>query len=519
MVLFAGLALTSCDDYLDENPDNRTDIDTEDKVISLLVSAYPTSSYAIVNECMSDNTDDMGSRYSKYDDRFVSQAYRWQDITETDNDDMRVFWLYCYAGISVANHALEAIEEMGGANTVKLREAKGEALLCRAYGHFLLVNEFCLNYNTATSATDLGIPYMTAPEEGLSPHYDRGNVAEVYEKIEKDIIEALPLIGDTHYTQPKYHFNKQAAYAFAARFYLFYEKWDKAVEYANACLGTNAKSLLRDWDEMETYGITSDLDPRNNLFISASAKCNLMNVTAISMSGLFFSNYGYITKYSHNSFISKNETLEADNLWGTYAQMRCLPLVFKGGAMDRTLVAKTPMLFEVTDVVSNTGYYHTVNVPFRSDITLLERAEAYIMLKQYDKACADLTLWMQNWTKSSLTLTPEYVKGYYDAMAYYTSTSPTQKRHLYPAFAVDAEGSIQESLLQCVLNFKRLETIHEGYRWFDVKRYGINVTRRTMNADSEPSVVTDSLGTNDLRRAIQLPFDVISAGMEANPRN
>lgn len=518
MVLFAGFAFTACDDYLDENPDNRTEIDTEDKVVSLLVSAYPNTSYAIVNECMSDNTDDMGSRYTAYDDRFVSQAYNWMDITETDNDDLRILWTYCYSAISAANHALEAIEELGGANSTTLREAKGEALLCRAYGHFLLVNEFCLNYNESTSNTDLGIPYITEPEKELNPQYERGTVAEVYEKIEKDIEEALPLIGDTHYTQPKYHFNKQAAYAFAARFYLFYEKWDKAVAYANSSLGTNAKSLLRDWDEMESYGITDDLDPRNNLFIDASAKCNFLNVTAISAAGLFFSNYGYITKYSHNSFISKNETLEANNLWGSYSMMRCLPLVFKGGAMDRTLVAKTPMMFEVNDVVSNTGYYHTVGVPFRADITLLERAEAYIMLKEYDKACDDLTMWMQNWTTSTKTLTPQNIKSYYDAMAYYTSTSPTQKRHLYPAFAIDAEGSEQESLLQCVLNFKRLETIHEGYRWFDVKRYGINITRRTMNSESEPQTRTDSLGTNDLRRAAQLPFDVLSAGMTPNPR-
>ena len=125
---------------------------------------------------------------------------------------------------------------------------------------------------------------------------------------------------------------------------------------------------------------------------------------------------------------------------------------------------------------------------------------------------------MQNWTKSTLTLDPDTIQKFYNSFGYYTSTAPTPKKHLNPSFEIDAEGSVQECMLQCVLNFKRIETIHEGMRWFDVKRYGINITRRVMNQDSECDHVTDSLGTNDLRRAIQLPFDIIAAGLERNPR-
>ena len=41
----AALSLTSCSDFLDEMPDNRTTLDTPEKVANLLVSAYPTASY------------------------------------------------------------------------------------------------------------------------------------------------------------------------------------------------------------------------------------------------------------------------------------------------------------------------------------------------------------------------------------------------------------------------------------------------------------------------------------------
>ena len=520
LALSACFTFTSCDSFLDEDPDNRATIDTEDKVVALLTSAYSSSGYTVINEMMSDNTDDMGPRYVQYDDRFISQAYHWQDITESDNDGVLNIWRGAYSAISSANHAIVAIEELGGPNTTKLKECLGEALICRAYYHFVLVNEFCLAYNPATSSKDLGIPYITEPETQLNPQHSRGTVAEVYENIEKDILAAIPLLGDTHYSQPKYHFNKQAALAFAARFFLNYQKWDLASKYATDCLGTNPVSLLRDWNEMQSYGITNDMDPRCNLYIKASNKCNFLLQTTISMVGFIFSNYGYITKYSHDSYISTNETLQATNIWGesNSSTMRCPTLVFKGGTMDRALVAKLPRLCEETDPVSQTGYYHSVVVPFRSDILLLERAEAYIMQKKYTEAAKDLTTWMQNWTKSTLTLDPDTIQKFYNSFGYYTSTAPTPKKHLNPSFEIDEEGSVQECMLQCVLNFKRIETIHEGMRWFDVKRYGINITRRVMNQDSECDHVTDSLGTNDLRRAIQLPFDIIAAGLERNPR-
>lgn len=91
-----------------------------------------------------------------------------------------------------------------------MSQALGEAYLCRAYSHFILVNMFCLQYNKKTSTTDLGIPYMTKPETTLAPQYERGNVAAVYAQIEEDLEKGLALVGDDNYTVPKYHFNKLA---------------------------------------------------------------------------------------------------------------------------------------------------------------------------------------------------------------------------------------------------------------------------------------------------------------------
>lgn len=43
-------SLVSCDKFLDVMPDNRTELDTQEKIRSLLVSAYPETDYLLVSE-------------------------------------------------------------------------------------------------------------------------------------------------------------------------------------------------------------------------------------------------------------------------------------------------------------------------------------------------------------------------------------------------------------------------------------------------------------------------------------
>ena len=52
----------------------------------------------------------------------------------------------------------------------------------------------------------------------------------------------------------------------------------------------------------------------------------------------------------------------------------------------------------------------------------------------------------------------------------------------------------------------------------DVKRYGIVIHRRQTNVNNVITAVTDTMEANDPRRAIQLPQDVISSGLEPNKR-
>ena len=65
--------------------------------------------------------------------------------------------------------------------------------------------------------------------------------------IEADIEAGVPLINDASYEVPKYHFNRAAANAFAARFYLFKRDYEKVVKYADAAFnGVDPSEMMSD---------------------------------------------------------------------------------------------------------------------------------------------------------------------------------------------------------------------------------------------------------------------------------
>ena len=71
----------SCNDVLDETPDNRTQIDTLDKVSELLVAAYPAAIYASFLEPMSDNARDRTAAGS-INNRINEEMWNWRDIND-----------------------------------------------------------------------------------------------------------------------------------------------------------------------------------------------------------------------------------------------------------------------------------------------------------------------------------------------------------------------------------------------------------------------------------------------------
>lgn len=514
----SAMALTACDKFLDVMPDNRTEIDTQEKVQKLLVSAYPETDYMLITEFMSDNVDDYGEN-NPNTDRFIDQVFAWDDVTESNNEDPEMLWGSCYSAIAAANQALQSIEDMGGAEATGLQAEMAEALLCRAYSHFILVNVFSMNYDSATASTDLGITWMEEPETALNPKYERNTIAEIYEYIDRDLQIALPLVNDSYYVVAKYHFNQKAAYAFASRFYLYYEKWDQAAKYASLCLGNNPKAYLRDWEAQSK--MTQDYEVLTNHYIDHKVNANLILLTAYSNLGLAFGPYSVYSKYAHGNWLATYEDgIALATLLGTnnngfyYSPMK----IYSATNLDKTIFWKLPYLFEYTDPVAQIGYRRTVYPAFTGDQTLLERAEAKTMMKQFDSAAEDINLWLNNISKKTFNFKVEDINEMMKGVNYSQWDTSTVKKHLNPAFEIGEEGSIQENMLQFVLLCKRVDAVGQGLRWFDVKRYGIEIERRRFSMEGIPVEKLDVLPAKDPRRAVQIPKKVIDAGYTPNPR-
>lgn len=513
--------MTSCDDFLSTTPDNRMQVDTEEKIKELLVSAYPTSHYAMLTELESDNTDENIGSYQS-GSIFQTEAATWQDATERDADAPYSLWDSCYRAISTANEALQEIEKLLAAGGLTddeitaLNNDKAEALLCRAYGHFLLTNVFCKAYNTKTSTSDLGVPYLTEPETTVSPQYQRGSVAEDYQKIQKDLDEGLSLMSSNYsFTKKQFHFNRDAAYAFAARFYLYYmqddkSNLDKVIEYATKVL---QDGVLCDWKTIGALSPNNQL--RDKAFTNTDNQANLILFSCYSTWDRYYGATSLGTRYTHNNKICAYETAKADGPWGTLyfdvPQYEGIP---------KEIMGKLGEYFEYTDPVNGIGYVHMLYPEFTTDKTLIDRAEAYALKGEFDESLADMNTFTHNFTANAPTITDALLNRYYGdaegAYAYYTPTEPTPKKELHPDFTIPAGG---EKYIHAVLNMRRILALHEGLRWFDVKRYGMTIYRRGVVNGSGSVTVKDTMTKDDPRQAIQLPKEVITAGLEANPRN
>ena len=523
LMLASVAILASCSDQLDTLPDNRTTLDTPKKIAGLLVTAYPDRTPTLFNEWMSDNTDYMGAQNSQ-GNRGGDQYFFWQEQTEGGNDSPEMVWMLYYEGVYKANEALAAIDDQGGPKNDILRNSKGEALLIRAYDHFILANEFCRPYNGKTSTKDAGLYYATgiADFSAAAEQSNRGTVADVYEKIAADIEAGIPLLNDT-YEVPKYHFNKQAAYAFATRFYLYYEKWEKAKEYADKLLGSNPAASLRDYRALQAMPLSkSDQAVKSaEAYCSASADCNLLVQTSVSNAGMALGPWLISKRYTLTNYLSETELFNSNNIWGTSSNLIWKPFTVNSGENNFALLMKLPREFEVRNTTTGSGYLRTLNVDFTMDEALLNRAEAEIMLGQNDAACADMTIWMKNFFNTNVTLTPTSVQTYFKTVPYaYADAAkmvPSFKKHISPRFTIDAEGSVQESLLQCVLNFRRIETVHQGMRWMDIRRYNIEIPRRLIGANGKPSKNLDWLEKDDPRQVVQIPQSIREAGVAGNP--
>lgn len=480
IVFLAAFMFAGCKKFLEHAPDDRTQIDNPDKVAELLVSAYPHANYITFCEAMSDNAQDKGT--SGRDDE---NALPWQykDQNRTDYDTPTMYWAGCYKAIAAANEALAVIEKMDNASAYSA--SKGEALLARAYAHFMLVTFFAKAYDPATAASDPGIPYVTKPEDVLEGEYSRGTVAEVYNMIEQDIKAGIPLIKNESYRIPKYHFTTAAAYAFATRFYLFKKDYESVVMYANKAFPTsNIANSLRAWNT--PLYMNAGYYELQALYTNSTQNANLLLAEANSIWGrnLAFYNYAFESVLLREIFAAPNNPARI-TLAMTRKIFGAQPQYYNIPKFGENFVRET--------ISANFGEPYNVIPLFTVEEVLFNRAEALANLGKNEEAVADIDAYL---SKRILLYSPSLDKF-----------SVEKATNFY------AGANAKEALIKSVLNFKRQEFLFEGMRWLDILRLKIEVKHQSVTGD-----INITLGPEDPRRILQLPKEAIAYGLAANPR-
>lgn len=469
----------SCKKYLDQAPDNRAEINTVEKLAQLLATAYPSRDYLTFTEAASDNSEDKGVGIGSTSD-VIDLPYAWQDVIGDGTNTSTAYWNSCYEAIAAANQALEAIE------TQNLGSAalpyKGEALMCRAYAHYMLVNLFAKAYNINGDNSSPGIPYVLKPETKVIEQYSRGTVASTYDLIVKDFEEGIKLLSPNAYSVPKYHFTPAAANAFGSRLYLSLGKWQKVVDCATLTVsGNDFISNMRPIST--TIRLWATEEHRTN-FMSSGQKYNLLLISA-------YSTYARSTSPRHGYGANLVKMFQAN---GNVTGKGLANQILSYGVPNYTTYKFKENFFYTTP---STGFPYLTFAAFTVDEALMNRAEAYAELGQTNLALKDLTdfysVRITGFNPNTDAVTQAKIAAFYPTIA-----------------------DPKEALIRTILDAKKSQFLQEGIRWFDQMRKKMTVVHNNFDAVGKETFA--ELKPDDPRRLFQLPVEVKLSGVELNPR-
>ncbi|MFV0376753.1 MAG: RagB/SusD family nutrient uptake outer membrane protein [Mangrovibacterium sp.] len=464
-VALVALSASCTNGFLEEDPDNRLEINTLKKANELLVYASNEGSYAFLEQ-MTDNVSYIADNMhlSGLDD----EIFNWKESLNEDQDGPIYFWNNGYYAIAQANAVLSRIDELEGDEAYK-KHIKGEALLFRAYNHFMLVNIFAMPYSSAT-LTSQGIPYVEELETNLNTKYTNNTIGEVYEKIERDMLDGLSLIDDSYIREaPKYHFNKKAALAFASRFYLWTGNNEKCIDYSTQMLGSAPSQYIRNYSLLFNAGGSA---AAGVAFINTAEKSNLLVARRETL---------YSLRYDAKDRLSTSQfqSIFLLNILGSSGNARALIAYYGNSSYTCVRLAKNYEYFRRTSLSSNIGYPYRIDVLFRGEEVLLNRAEAYSNLGKTDEGIADLEILLKARYLDDLSFLGDFAiwVNYYDIIE--------------EVAGLDEAGVLAD----LIERERRREFMEEGIRWFDIRRLGLTVSRANGNV----------LTANDSRKAVAIP--------------
>lgn len=325
---------TGCRKYVEIPSENLKVLKLTTDYQSLMYNTT-TMNYTYLNPAYA--ASDYGTDLATWQTRqsvLLGNTYTWADrlYTATEDDPQ---WTNLYKQIFITNTVIGGVMGSEGGTDAQKLSAMSSAYVHRAFAYYLLVNIYGKQYDSATAATDPGVPLVMSTD--LLTDLTRASVGQVYDHIMADLNQALPGLPDL----PDFNSNpsKSAAYAIMARVELNKRNFTEAERYANLAL--TLKSTLLDLSAYTTVPLTiptRTLNPEVILFKTVQISTSFP--LSLETQSLFTANENTIKDLRYTMF-TKDGTEVGYSYYTTRGYFRqTLDGVYNGPSVPEMLLIK-----------------------------------------------------------------------------------------------------------------------------------------------------------------------------------
>lgn len=429
-----------------------------DDIINLSVSIYsPTKGF--FGGARWDFEEIRGGMFNAKADfgNFYGLFYAW--IMQTNDSDVESVWYADYSIIASQNYFIGAAERLLEGGTIKneeeielLQNYIAEAHLTRAIVYWDLVTKFCVAYDPATAANEMGLPLQLeyAPTSDSSKYPGRSSLEETYNQILADLEKASTMTTEGEVNS--YYWTIDAVNAFRARVCLNMKNYEEAATLAQGLINSGKYTLASSQTDMDNLWFADT--SRENIFIVAAS---LQDSPTSTGSYYIYDNDSRDGSTPNSQYLPSQTLLDLygatdedkakDYRFNSYFKLRNISVTGAGEA-DMYIFWKfsgNPALR-----TGNQLNYTSAGKPFRI-------AEQYLIAAE---ACAQL-----NQTTTGLRYLNDLRRS---RIADYTDLNVADAR----------------ALLAEVKNEWSREFVGEGFRMINMKRWGDKIVRGTsQNSD------------------------------------
>src|SRR5690606_11963932 len=419
--------------------------------------------------------------------------YNYQRIV--NNARVNGYWAASYKIIAGTNHLIGRLEAGKDEQTDQLI---AENLYLRSLMYFYLANVFGRPYDQSPQ-TNLAVPLKLAddPFEVLP----RNTVKEVYDQVEKDLLQAETMFGEY---KSNIYANVYATQALLARLYLYKGDNQKAIEYAEKVIESGQFSLLSaaNYRQLSTSAPESNVE---NIFAIKFVKDVDYPDNGWATIGSMYANFegsGYGEMYASRTYLEKVRkypediryemiqpvVVNANELHAYYVtdDYKYKSVIVKKSGSDYTYVVggQTNTLIKESNGAGSFEYFIQIEGKKRTVLIdkKLDNRNGY--LKYYILKCSGQEGQAHLWSPMISRLAEIYlIRAEANAKLGNTSAAlkdvnVIRKRAGIPEAGLWTMANLNgKTALDVVLDERQLELAWEGHRKFDIFRNGYTLDR------------------------------------------